>query len=163
MRLMMLISILGTGMIASSPAAAAPDFRDTVGSMTRHGAFVGAQARLSFGGAAPVVPVARLTAGTTNLRFDQSGAVLNRPLGTSFELGFSSDGRPNFYVGGQRISDLSVKLGIAPTGVALLAIGGAAVVGATVAGASGGSDAAESKKKNEAVCLGIGVCPPLGG
>lgn len=74
-------------------------------------------------------------------------------MGTSFELGLSHAGRADFYISGQRYSDVKTKLGIAPIGVALLAVGGLVAVGAVVAAAS--------ETKPEVVCMGIGVCPPL--
>jgi hypothetical protein len=92
----------------------------------------------------------------TNLTFGQHGQLVNRPSGHTFELGFSGNGRADFYVGGQRYNELKGKLGVAPVGVALLAVGGIAVVGAGLA--AGGSS---EKKQPEVVCLGIGVCPTL--
>lgn len=98
----------------------------------------------------------------TNLSFNHLGELVNRPSGGAFELGFSQSGRADFYVGGQRYTDLEAKFGIAPVGVALLAVGGLAVVGASLAGSSGVSSEQQQQKKkpSEVVCLGIGVCPP---
>jgi hypothetical protein len=130
--------------------------------LTRSAAFVGAQARLSLGTARPALPVARLTAGMTNLSFSQQGSLIHRPIGTTFELGLSRNGRPDFYVGGHRYSDLKAKLGIAPEGVAALAIGGLALIGAGLAGASSSDSTKQQKtKQDEVVCLGIGVCPQV--
>ena len=162
MRRFVLVSSLAALMSASTPSLAAPDYREGFGMSTRNAAFIGAQARLSLGRPNPTLPVARLTAGTTNLGLSHQGALVDRAIGSSFELGLSRAGRPDFYVGGQRYSDVKAKLGIAPVGVALLAVGGLAVVGAAVAGSSGSSSGeTQQKKQPEVVCLGIGVCPPL--
>jgi hypothetical protein len=93
-----------------------------------------------------------------NVSFNQQGAIVNRSMGRTFELGLSRTGRAEFYIAGQRYSDIRTKLGIAPVGAALLAAGGLAVVGAALAGSS---DKQEDKKPPEVVCMGIGVCPPL--
>jgi hypothetical protein len=93
----------------------------------------------------------------TNVSFDQQGALVNRSAGSTFELGLSRNGRTEFYVGGQRYSDVEAKLGIAPAGLAVLAVGGLVVVGAAVAASSG----SQKKQPPEVVCLGVGVCPPL--
>ena len=149
-----LFSALTALTVSSGSAAAAQDYGNLTPT-TRTAAFIGAQARLSLGGAKARLPVARLTARMTNLGFDQNGALVHRAMGNTFEIGLSRTGRANFYVGGQRYSDIKAKLGIAPLGVALLAASGIVVVGAAVVMAS------EDKKQPEAVCLGIGVCPPL--
>jgi hypothetical protein len=145
--------------VAAAALCASPATAQEYGSPTtttaRNAGFIGAQARLSFGSAKATRPVARLTAGMTNLSLDQQGRLVSRSIGSTFELGLSNQGRPNFYIGGHRYSDFKRKLGIAPVGVALLAVGGLAVVGAAVAASS------DSEKKPEVVCLGIGVCPTL--
>ena len=162
MQKIVLISAIAAMTISTSSAAAAQEFGSPVPTLTRSAAFVGAQARLSLGTAKPTLPVARLTAGMTNLSFSQQGALVNRPIGTTFELGISRTGRTDFYVGGHRYSDLKAKLGIAPVGIAVLAIGGLAVVGAGLAGGSSSDSTQQQKKQQpEVVCLGIGVCPPL--
>lgn len=155
MRSILPISLAALAMAGASPAAA-QDHGGAAPAATRSAAFVGAQARLSFGSVKATRPVARLTAGMTHLGFDRQGALVHRPAGATFELGLTRAGRPDFFVGGQRYADVEARLGFAPAGVALLAVGGLAVVGVTVAAASGGE-----KKQQEAVCLGIGICPPL--
>ena len=136
--------------------ATAQDYGSLTTTSTRTAAFIGAQARLSFGSAKAARPVGRLSASMTNLSVDQRGAPVNRSIRPTFEFGLSRTGRADFYIGGHRYSDMKTKIGIAPVGVVLLAVGGLAVVGAAVAGSSD-----SEKKKPEVVCLGIGVCPPL--
>ena len=163
MRHFLLIPALAASALASTPSAAAPDYRDRFATSTRSAAFIGAQARLAIGSSKRAVPVARLTAGTANLSLNQHGALVDRPIGTTFELGFSRTGRTDFYVGGHRFSELQAKLGFAPAGVALLAIGGLALIGAGVADSAESTTKLQPGKPNEVVCLGIGVCPPPGG
>ena len=163
MQRVVLISTLAAMMTAATPSLAAPDYRETAGATTRHAAFIGAQARLDLGSRKPTLPVARLTAGTTNLGLNHQGTLMSRPIGTTFELGLSRTGRADFFVGGQRYSDMKAKLGIAPLGAALLAVGSLAVGAAVVASGSSGSSGQsleQKKKQPEVVCLGIGVCPP---
>jgi hypothetical protein len=159
-----LISALAAMMTAATPSLAAPDYRETAGATTRHAAFIGAQARLSLGSRKPTLPVARLTAGTTNLGLTNRGTLMSRPIGTTFELGLSRTGRADFFVGGHRYYEMKTKLGIAPVGAALLAVGSLVVGAAVVASGSSGSSgqAPEQKKQQpEVVCLGIGICPTL--
>jgi hypothetical protein len=112
----------------------------------------------------PTLPVARLTAGTTNLGLNHQGTLMSRPIGTTFELGLSRTGRADFFIGGQRYSEMKARLGFAPVGAAVLALGSLVVGAAVVASGSSGSSgqSVEQKKKQpEVVCLGIGVCPTL--
>ncbi len=153
MHRLILFSALGALAMASGAPAAAQSYGNPA-LTTGNAAFIGAQARLSLGGVKPKIPTARLTAGMTNFSFDQSGARTLRTIGNTLEIGLSRAGRPDFFVGGQRYSDVRTKLGIAPLGIALLAAGGLAAVGVVAVAAS------ESKKQPEVVCLGIGVCPP---
>jgi hypothetical protein len=153
MRRLVLISTLA-GTVVSSGSVAAAQNPGSQGPTTRNAAFIGAQARVSFGRSNVSVPVARLTAGMSNVSFNAGSSLVNRRISNTFELGWSRNGRADFYVGGQRYSDMKAKLGIAPVGIALLAVGGIAVVGAAVA-------AGADEKEPEVVCMGIGVCPPL--
>jgi hypothetical protein len=140
--------------LSASPATA-QEYGGLTGTSSRTAAFIGAQARLSFGSAKAARPVGRLTATMTSLNVDQQGRLVHRSIQPTFELGLSRTGSADFYIGGHRYSDVKTRLGIAPLGVAILAVGGLAVVGVAVASSS------DSKKKTEVVCLGIGVCPPL--
>ena len=152
-------AVTAAALCASPTSVAAQEYGSTLTISTRSAAFVGAQARLSLGKAKATGPVARLTAGMTNLSFDQQGFLVNRSVGSTFQLGFTRTGRPDFYIGGQRYSDIRTKLGFAPVGAALLTVGGLVVVGAALAGSS---DKEKNEQKSpEVVCMGIGVCPPL--
>jgi hypothetical protein len=143
--------------MAAAPAAANP--ADPVGgSYTARGTagFAGINLTLR-GDRGAVVPRARLAIGFDHIIQDGSSAARARTVRAStVELGFSSLGKPDLYIAGQRLADVQTRLGIAPAGAALLAVGGLAVVGVAVASASGGE-----KKPPEVVCLGVGVCPPL--
>lgn len=145
---------LAAAMLSASPATA-QEYGGLTATSSRTAAFIGVQARLSFGSAKVARPIGRLTASMTSLSVDQQGRLLHRSTRPTFELGLSRTGRANFYVGGRSYSDVKTKWGIAPVGVALLAVGGLAIVGAAVASSS------DSEKKPEVVCLGIGVCPQL--
>ena len=111
MKNIVLLSAIVATTVSTSSAAAAQAYDSSAPSFTRSAAFIGAQARLSLGTGKRAVPTARLTAAMTNLSFTPNGALVNRRGGSAFELGLSKSGRPDFYVGGQRYSELKASSG----------------------------------------------------
>ena len=132
--------------LAAPPALAAEDFRD--GATDRYrAAFAGVQFRVNLSGKRLAPPTARLTMGVTH--YGRNGQALQRGNYTSsVELGFSGRGGANLYVGGQRLSDIQQRLGIAPAAAALIAVT-AVGVGAVVI---------SEMDRPEVACMAIG-CP----
>ncbi len=111
------------------PAAAAEDLR-AVETGRNTAAFAGIRLRLDLNDSRPAIPTARLTLGLVDHDGDR-GASGRRFRGSALELGLARNGRADFYVGGQRLSDVRQRLGVAPAAAVVLGLG-AVAAGAVV-------------------------------
>lgn len=119
---MILAATMPLLMLAAQPGHAAEDMR-TADGVTQRAAFAGVGIRMALGQSRPAVPTARLRIGMTNY---SNGIRVTGGLSdaSAVELGFSGRGKMDFYVAGQRLTDIQHRLGVAPAAAALLAIGG---------------------------------------
>lgn len=116
-------------LMAAAPAVAADD-RTGAQAPTARAAFAGLNLKLSLDRRGRIAPSARLAAGFAHYE----GAALRSFQTPALELGFTRSAKPELRVAGQKVQEMSTRLGVAP-GVAVaiglgLAAGGAVVVSA---------------------------------
>ena len=136
--------------LASQPAAAAGDFREAQVARPTAG-FVGIRLRMDMGASHRAVPQARFAMGLVH-HDPVRGSALQRSTPAWLELGASRSGRPEFYVAGQRFTNLRNRLGIDRTTAAVIGVGVIAVAVAVAVSMSDDDD-------RQAHCQGVGVCP----
>lgn len=113
------------GLAAAGPASAADDRIHFANDGGHRAAFAGLTLRLSLDGERPTPPVARLRLGMT--RYDGQMRMLPDRGEGALELGLARSGRANLYFGGERVSDMGRRLGIAPGAAAAVAVAAVAV------------------------------------
>jgi len=152
MRQIALSSVLAVAAVMSAPASAAELPRTIDHSEQRQAAFAGAAVRLEFGGRTAAAPEARLGIGFSRYQRGGPGAFTSRtgpqlPL----EIGLF-EGRPTFFVGGERASRMNQRLGFGNSTTPLLLVGGLAVGVLAVVLISGDDDDANTCPPGVEVC-----------